>query len=502
MLKRCLLALLAITASPAVAADVRSWVEANQTRILSDYVALLSIPNVASDTPNIRRNADLLLEALRARGLEARLLEGSDNSVPPAVYGEWRVPGATRTLVLYAHYDGQPVTPEDWRITQPFRPILMSGRADAGSTEVALPAGGRLDPDWRIYARSASDDKAGVMAILTAIDALRAQRRQPAYNVKIFLEGEEEAGSPNLANIVGRNRELLASDGWVIFDGPAHQSGATQVVLGVRGVTGANITIYGPARPLHSGHYGNWAPNPAMLLSQLLTSMKDADGRVMIAGFYDDAIPLTAAERAAIAAIPSVDREVLSELQLGRSEGQGRSLAELIAEPSLSITGLRSADVGANARNVIPATATASLDMRLVMGNDHQRQYDRLVAHIRAQGYHVTEGEPSAEERRRHPLIARVTKNGGYNAERTSLDHPLARDLIAWVRGASEVAPVVMPTIGGSLPLYIIREVLGAPTVTVSAVNYDNNQHAEDENIRLGNLWEAIVVAAAVMGGR
>jgi len=268
-------------------------------------------------------------------------------------------------------------------------------------------------------------------------------------------------------------------------------------VLGVRGVTGADITVYGPARPLHSGHYGNWAPNPALLLSRLLAGMKDAQGRATVAGFYADATPLSAAERRALAAVPNADAPQMHDLQIAATEGGGRPLAELIHEPSLNISGLRSADVGERARNVIPATASATIDLRLVKGDDHQRQFDKLVAHIRAQGFHVVDRDPTAEERRRHPLIATVIKRGGYNAERTALDHPLARDVTAAVRSRGQA--VVLPSLGGSLPLYLLREKLGAPSVTVSLWNYDNNQHAEDENLRLGNLWEGIATVAAIM---
>lgn len=493
-----LIALAAMMATP-VCAKPADWVAANQAKILADYAELLAIPNVASDTPNIRRNADRLVEMMRARGLSPRLLEGTDASVPPAVYGEWKVPGAKRTLVLYAHYDGQPVTPEDWKSTQPFEPKLLTDRLDRGGKVIALPrAGEKVDPDWRLYGRSASDDKAGVMAILLAVDALRAEGKRPAFNVKIFLEGEEEAGSPHLADILARHKDVLQSDGWVIFDGPTHQTGAKQVVLGVRGIVGTDITVYGPLRPLHSGHYGNWAPNPALLLSKLLASFKDDSGRVAVAGFYDDVTPLTAAERAAIAAVPNGDEALKADLGLGWTEGGGKPLIETTHEPSLNIDGIRSADVLDKARNVIPSTASATVDMRLVAGNDHQRQFDKLVAHIRQQGFFVTDAEPTAEQRRQHKWVARVVKGGGYNAERTPLDHPLARDVAAAVRTVQPKA-VVLPTLGGSLPLYVLRETLAAPSVTLSLANHDNNQHAEDENLRLGNLWDAVEVAAAVM---
>ncbi len=476
---RWLLLLLAIVSAPASAAP-RDWVAANRQQILDEYLPLLAIPNVASNRADIRRNAEHIMAMMRARNLAPRLLESEDGQAPPLIYGEWRVPGATRTYVLYAHYDGQPVTPSDWTVTPPFTPRLVGEGAEQ-----------------RIYARSASDDKAGVMAILAAVDALRAEGRTPAFNLKIVFEGEEEAGSPNLAALLRRHRDTLRSDGWVIIDGPAHQSGPPQLSLGVRGDVNMEVTVHGPVRPLHSGHYGNWVPNPALMLAELLASMKDESGRVAIAGFYDDVVPLTAAERAAIAAVPSPDAGLRAELGLGWTEGGGATLTEAINLPSLNINGMRSADVGDRSRNVIPTTATAALDLRLVLGNTPERQVERVIAHIRAQGYELMDRAPTLEERRRFPRIATVTRERGYPAERTRLDHPLVQSLSGAMRGAGPF--VLLPSLGGSLPLYVIREQLGAPTVTLGLWNHDNNQHAEDENVRITHLLDGIDAVAAVM---
>jgi acetylornithine deacetylase/succinyl-diaminopimelate desuccinylase-like protein len=482
-------------AIPATAAP-RDWVDANRATILREYLELLALPNVASNRADIRRNADHIVAMMQRRGLSPRLLESEDGQAPPLVYGEWLVPGARRTLILYAHYDGQPVTPSDWTVTPPFEPRLFAGAAQAGQQPVAPPAdNAAIRDDMRIYARSASDDKAGVMAILAAVDALRAGNRRPAFNLKIVFEGEEEAGSPNLAALLRRHRETLASDGWVIIDGPAHQSGPPQLSLGVRGDVNMEVTVYGPVRPLHSGHYGNWAPNPALMLAELLASMKNETGRVTIAGFYDDVVALSEAERAAITAVPAPDAAMRSELGLGWTEGGGATLTELINLPSLNINGMRSADVGANARNVIPTIATAALDLRLVLGNTPGRQVQRVVDHIRAQGYEVFDRVPTMEERRRFPRVATVTREPGYPAERIRLDHPLARSLAAAMRGRS----VLLPSLGGSLPLYLIRQELGASNVVLGLWNHDNNQHAENENVRIGNLMDGIVSVAGVL---
>src|SRR6185503_4580237 len=236
---RKVLAGLAILVATAWAApgqqSVRDYRRAHEREILSEFTQLLSIPNVASDRPNIRRNAQLILEMMQRRGLNPRLLETKSKETPPAVYGEWKLPGATRSIVFYAHYDGQPTDPKQWTGTLPWQPTWRSAALESGGQIMALPANGAINPEWRLYARSASDDKAGVMAILTAFDALRAQGVTPAVNIKFIVEGEEEAGSPHLGEIIDLHKDLLAADAWIICDGPVHQSGRKQAVFGVRG---------------------------------------------------------------------------------------------------------------------------------------------------------------------------------------------------------------------------------------------------------------------------
>ncbi|HEV7396603.1 MAG TPA: M20/M25/M40 family metallo-hydrolase [Pyrinomonadaceae bacterium] len=480
---------------------IQAYRRSHEHEILREFVSLLSIPNIASDHENIRRNANHIVEMMKARGLEPRLLEPKTPNAPPAVYAEWRTPGATRTLILYAHYDGQPTDPKQWTGMLPWAPTLRSAPLESGGQTIDFPGdGAEINPEWRLYARSASDDKAGVMAILTAFSALRATSLQPTANLKFFFEGEEEAGSSHLGEIIQLNKELLASDAWIICDGPVHQSGRKQAVFGVRGDTNVEVTVYGAKRPLHSGHYGNWSPNPAMILARLLASMKDDNGRVNIEGWYDDTEPLGEAERRAIAEAPQYDDELKKQLGLARTEGANKSLLELISQPSLNINGMSSGDVGALARNVIPTTATAVLDLRIVKGNDYRRQVDRLIAHVRKQGFYVIDHDPTDTERLKFGLIAKVIhRSGGYNAERTNMDLAISQAVIKAVQSTSQQPVVKLPTAGGSLPLSIITENLRTVTITVPIANYDNNQHAENENIRLQNLWDGIEIYAALM---
>jgi acetylornithine deacetylase/succinyl-diaminopimelate desuccinylase-like protein len=494
----CLVPVSALAASPV--SEIRAFRTSHQQEILTQYVELLKIPNIASDREGIRRNADAILTQMRHLNLSPRLLQSTATSdAPPVVYGEWKVPGARRTLVLYAHYDGQPVNPAEWT-TGPFIPTLRTGPITAGGTVIpADTPASQLGPDVRVYARGSSDDKAGVIVILSAIDALRSLHRQPTDNLKVVFEGEEEAGSPHLRDILQENRALLAAELWVVCDGPVHQSGKKQVIYGARGDMNVNLTVYGPNRPLHSGHYGNWAPNPALRLARLLTSMKDETGKVLVSGWYDDVSPLGATERQAIAAAADYDETLRQQLGLAATESD-RPLNEAIALPSLNINGMRSGNVGDQATNMIAETATAVLDLRLVVGNDPQRQYQKLLAHVRAQGYYVIEREPTAQERLAHPLIATMyAKPGSYAAARTPMDDPFARAIATSVRATSDQPLVELPTSGGSLPLSIINEALGTRSIVVGIANYDNNQHSANENVRLGNLWDGIDTYGALL---
>jgi len=477
---------------------VREYRRANERAILDEFTILLAIQNVASDVVDIRRNAACIVEMMKDRGLNPRLLETSSHESPPAVYGEWKTPGATRTILVYAHYDGQPTDPFQWTSGAPWQPRFYSAALEANGQ--LLPLTAVVNPEWRIYARSASDDKAGVIAILTAFSALKAKGIAPTSNIKFFFEGEEEAGSPHLGEIIELNKQLLAADAWIICDGPVHQSGRKQVVFGARGDINVDLTVYAAKRPLHSGHYGNWSPNPANLLAHLLASMKDDEGRVTIDGWYVDVEPLGDAERRAIADAPRYDEELKKQLGIKRTENAGKTLMEVINQPSLNINGFASGDVGALARNVIPTTATAVLDLRLVKGNDGKRQVQRLVEHIRKQGYFVSDHEPTDAERAQYPLLARVhVRPGGYNADRTRMDLPISKSVIGAVQSTSPDKIVLLPTSGGSLPLSIITERLKTVTISVPIANYDNNQHAENENIRIQNLWDGIETWAAIM---
>ena len=484
-------------APSAVREKVRAWRERNEVAILREFVELLKIPNVASDTPNIRRNAELIVGMLERRGIHAKTLDGAGG--PPPIYGELPAPGARHSVLIYAHYDGQPVDPPRWD-GDPWTPLLRDRPVEDGGREIPLASlAAPLDPEWRLYGRATSDDKAPIIGVLAALDALKAASIPLSVNLKLFLEGEEEAGSPHMAAVLDQHSALLKANAWLLCDGPVHQSRRMQVYFGARGVTDVELTVYGPSRALHSGHYGNWAPNPAVALAHLLAGLRDPDGRIGIAGFYDDVRPPTASERQALAEIPDVDAELARSFGLAETEAAGARLVERILLPALNVRGIESGRVGTRASNAIPTEATASIDFRLVPDQTPEKVRERVEAHLAAKGYDLVRETPDAEARRRKRLVKVEWGSGGYPPSRTSMDLPVARAVVRAVEQATGEPVIRMPTLGGSVPMHLFAEKVGVPILGLPIANHDNNQHAANENIRLRNLWDGIQVYAVLL---
>src|SRR2546425_2320022 len=414
-----------LQADPApVREQVARWRPANEAGILRELADFVAIPNLASDQRNIARNAEHLLALLRRHGVEARLLE--EAGAPPVVYGELRSPGAKRTVVVYAHYDGQPVDPAQWK-GQPWTPMLRDKALEQGGSEIPFPAPGqRVGDETRLYGRSASDDKAPIVAMLAALEALRSAGVSPSLNLKFLFEGEEEADSPPLRSFLGRNKDLLRADGWIFCDSPVHRSRRMQLAYGARGLIGLELTVYGATRALHDGHYGNWAPNPAAMLASLLAGMRDADGRVTIAGFSDAVRPLSEAERRAAELVPEVEPDLRRSVGLAHSEAGDARLPQRIALPALNIRGLLAGHVGAQAANAIPTEARASIDLRLVPDQTLEAVRASVERHLVAQGYLIVRGEPDAAAPLAPARVVRPCWGARYPGVRTSLDLPFS----------------------------------------------------------------------------
>lgn len=469
---------------------VGEWRAAHERAIVDELSGLVALPNVAGNDADMKKNADHLATLFTRRGFRVETVGGPGS---PVVYGQLDAPNAVGTLTFYIHYDGQPVDPAEWTKCKPFTPCLFS----AAGPVPADPARATFDPEWRIYGRSTSDDKGPIVALLNAVEALRATGKGPTWNLRVVLDGEEEAGSANFRRFAEARPNALKTDLAVTLDGPRHPSGRPTVYFGVRGGAGVTLTVYGANGDLHSGNYGNWAPDPSMRLAKLLATMKDDSGRVLIKDFYTGVRPLTPTEKAALESAPNVEALLAKDFGVAQPERPDQRLEAKLNEPTLSV--LEMSTSGIPGRSAIPGSATARIEVRMVKDLVPETVNARITDHVRAQGYFVVANRaPSDEERRTHPLIARIDARRGSAASRVSMDDPKAQAVVKALTFKG-VPPVQLPTLGGSMPFGTFSDQYQMPTVGVSIVNYDNNQHGPDENLRLQNLWEGIEMLAALM---
>lgn len=477
--------------------QVDNWRNAHETEIVADLDALTRLPSVAANPRGIRAAADRLVNQLEQRGFRTAKFTAKSGS-PPVVFGTYRVPGAKRVVVFYAHYDGQPVTPSQWN-SDPFAPVMRTGPLTPETTIVdwrkAKPP---FNPEWRLFGRAAADDKASIVAFLSAFDALKALHRMPSVNLAVAWEGEEEAGSPHLAEILKTHAADMGGDLWLIGDGPVHQSRTPTLYFGARGVVDVEMTIYGPVRALHDGHYGNWAPNPAVMAAELIASMRDSEGRVLIPGFSDDVRPLNSAEKEAIAKLPAVEDALKREFGIGRSEGS-EGLTASTMRPALNIRGIAAGAVGAEATNAVPSQAEVSIDFRLVPNQTPQSVREDVEGFLKSRGWTLVFDTPDLATRLRHAKIVKLAWGEGYPALRTDMTTPEAHAVISAAEDAAGGPVALLPMMGGSVPIYIFREILRVPVIGLPIVNHDDSQHAPNENLRLKNLWDGIDTYAAMM---
>ena len=463
---------------------------------LDDFYAFLRLPNDAHYPEDIEKNIAWSENAFKARGFTTKRLQTASQ---PVLLAERKSPRASKTVLLYLHIDGQPVRPELWEQESPWLPVLKKKDASGNWQKIAdEKLKGDLDREWRIFARSASDDKGPAMALLAALDAAAEAGIQPAFNIKVFLDFEEEIGSPSLPEAVAKHQNELAADRIIIFDGPMHESNQPTLVFGARGIADVKLTTYGPSVPQHSGHFGNYAPNPALRLAQLLASMKDEQGRVLIPGWYEG-IALSAKELEVLKAVPDEEEKLRRRLGIASIDSVGAFYQEALQYPSLNIHGMASGWVGKEARTIVPATATAELDIRLVPESDPERLIALLKEHIQKQGYHIIQGEPTVEERAAYPRIISMESQIAYEAFRTPMDSETGQWLNRALSRAYGKEPVKMRIMGGSLPIAPFVTILDIPAVIVPLVNSDNNQHSPNENIRLGNYIDSVRTILALL---
>jgi acetylornithine deacetylase/succinyl-diaminopimelate desuccinylase-like protein len=440
------------------------------SRSFPEFLELLAIPNDPVRPADVQRNAAWLVRAFERRGFTARTLE---NGGRPLVFAEWPGAGSGKTVLFYFHLDGQPVVPSEWAQANPFQPVLKERQADGRWRPVDLRAmdDPGFDPELRIFARSAADDKGPIVMFLSAMDLLKKHHIDPAVSIKV----------------------VLRADVLVLLDDPSHPSGRPTAAFGSRGVFGLTLTVHGPKAPAHSGHYGNIVPNPAFALARLLASMKDDQGRVTIPGYYATTV-VSEADRKVMRAAGDDEAALRKRFGIAESEKVASTYQEALQYPSLNIRGLAAANVGEKVANVIPRDATAELEIRTTAEAGREYLTGLIREHILARGYVIVDGPPSDEDRSRHGKLASLRPVG---TEILPARQPLDSRVRTWVEAALASAhggsgqgatPVLIRALGASVPTAKITRPLDVPFVLVPTVNPDNNQHTYDENLRLGNF--------------
>ena len=461
--------------------------------IVESFADFLRLNSVSQEPNKVRATGEWLAAAMRARGLGGRVLETGGN---PAVFGERRVPGATRTVLIYCHYDTKPIPLKGWLQPNPIEPVFRLGLAESEAPEVPLASVGDDDLGGLfLHARGASDDKGPIWCHLNAIELMDAAGLAPGVNVKLIFDGEEEIGSPFFGPFTEAHRDLLAADVVIVTDGPKHASGRPTIAGGARGVMKIELVIEGARRDLHSGNFA--VPNPAWKLNGLLSSMATPDGTPLIEGFEEDVVGPTSVERRMMAELP-LDLPGL-EKELG-VRLPADYLDRIMFHPTLTIRGLSSGFVGAEANTIIPHRATVAIDIRMVKNQRWDKVYARVIDHIRAQGFTVIDSPDAPLPDDLRGRAVRVVDKGGYDPAKTSLDLPISREIIAAIERAHDGEPVVlMPTLGGSVPIWAFTDILGLPTLLVPYANANNRQHSPNEHLRLDHLFQGVRTTAQLL---
>lgn len=416
----------------------------------------------------------------------------------PLLFAEKRFHRKAKSVLFYLQIDGQPVDSTKWNQPNPFDPVLKE--LNNGTWEIIDM--NRLqteyNPDWRIFARSASDSKGPAMAFISALEILKDNKGKPRYNIKVIMDFQEELGSPELPKAVINNKALLEADMLFIMDGTRHVSNLPTLTYGARGIATATLKVFGARYPLHSGQYGNFAPNPVFKMAKLLGGLKDENGRVTIPGFYDG-IQLSELEKNKLNKVPEDKDSIMHRIGISHSDAIGATYQEALQYPSLNIRGLNAAWVGDKVRTIIPSEVIAEIDMRLVPESDGKRLMELLKTYILEQGFHLVDSIPTEDERKLHPKLASFSYRLGSLPFRTAMDSEIGTFLNNAMNKVFGDQVVNMRTTGGSQPMSPFITTLNIPAVSIRIPNPDNNIHSPNENLRLGNFLEGIITCLAIL---
>jgi acetylornithine deacetylase/succinyl-diaminopimelate desuccinylase-like protein len=446
--------------TPSIDPAVESWLAARVDERLDSYRDFLRIPSVSAlpeHASDCRRAAEWIADDLRRIGLEH--VEVAETGGHPIVYADWlHAPGAP-TVLVYGHYDVQPVDPVDLWESAPFEPVARDGS---------------------MYGRGSSDDKGQIHMHLRAAEALLATTGGLPINVKYLFEGEEESSSVHLDLWLTTNRDRLAADVAIISDTGFFEGNVPAITVGLRGMMYAQIDVVGPAVDLHSGGYGGVVQNPANALATIIAALKDRDGRIAIPGFYDDVVELSEADRAHFAALPFDEEEYLQRLGLPGLHGESgySTLERRGGRPTLDVNGLWGGFQGEGSKTIIPAHAHAKVSCRLVPHQDPDRIFDAFrafVAQVAPPGVTTT-----------------VRSLGGGRPSVTPTDHAVTQAAARALEATFGQAPVFVRE-GGSIPVCASFEtILGQPVVLLGFAQPDSHAHAPNEWMDLANYETGI----------
>lgn len=462
---------------------------------INEIRSFVKIPNDALDHADINRNLTWLEVNFNARGFNSSILPTEGESL---FFASLPMVDSKPTILFYMHFDGQSVEPSKWNQPNPYEVVLKSPDGDNWKNQVFEDLNEDINYDWRLFGRSTSDDKGPIVMFLNAIDLLKENGQEIPFNIKVILDSEEEKSSKPLPKAVKEYRELLEADFLIINDGPVHVSGKPTVVYGCRGITTLSLTTHGPIKPQHSGHYGNYAPNPGFQLAQVLATMKDVDGSVRIAGYYDG-ITIDENAMSVLKSVPDDASTINTNLAVKTPEKVGAFYQEALQYPSLNIRGLGSGWIGEKARTIVPATATAELDLRLVPESDGKRLKGLVKKHIEEQGFYIMDTIPSRKERMAYDKIMTIMEGPVTDAFRTDLTNPYGAYLVNTLKSTLGEDVVQIRIMGGTVPIAPFINQLKIPAFIVPMVNPDNNQHSPNENLRIGQIAYGIQVFYGIL---
>ena len=461
---------------------------------LDELTEFLAIPNDGNYPAQVEANLAWCRDRFTGLGFEVTRLETPEM---PLLFARRTADPDLPTVLFYLQIDGQPVDTAAWDQPDPYAATWKRKEADGSFTAVPVPTDA-IDDELRLFARSASDSKGPAVAFISALDILRQEGIEPAYNVSVIMDFQEELGSDDLPGAVAAHRESFGAEFLVIMDGTRHVSNLPTLTFGARGIATVTLRIFGPAYPLHSGQYGNFAPNPVFAAARLIAGMKDEAGRVLIPGFYEG-VTLTDADREAMNQVPETREEIRAMVGVAENESIGDTYQEALQYPSLNVRGLRAGWTGKEVRTLIPEDVIVEIDMRLVAETPGARQVELLRKYIADAGYHFVDSIPSEAERARYPRLIHFSHSLGSVPFRTDLGTPIDAWLTAAVRRGLATEPVRMRTTGGSQPMGPFVNLLGLPAVSLRIPNPDNSIHAPNENIRVGNFREGLSACLAVL---